>query len=173
VFLEDPPLYTAAMPRIKDTPDFQIFLALRELLRHHKQTGESVEQLAEIVGTWPVHPMLFDGKSLLEIAGPDVVKGRAESLHRLDLGVLDPLLDGTQFDGFSPDDDVARIRCPLHVLTGEVPLGGTMDRQDLDRLKSAVPHLSFRVFSGVGHLIHHTAPNAYVQELRSFAETLR
>jgi pimeloyl-ACP methyl ester carboxylesterase len=122
VFLEDPPVYTAQMPRISETSDYQIFLGLRELLSNHKQSGQSVEELAEVVGAWPIHPMLFDGKPLLEVAGPDVVKARAEALHRVDVGVLDALLDGTQFDGFAPDHDMARIQCPVHVLSGEVSL---------------------------------------------------
>jgi pimeloyl-ACP methyl ester carboxylesterase len=169
VLLEDPPLYTAQMPRLRETSDYQIFLGLRELLNNHKQSGQSVEELAQLVGAWPIHPMLFDGKPLLEVAGADVVRARAEALHRVDVGVLDALLDGTQFDGFAPDDDLARIECPLHVLSGEVSFGGTIGPQDLDRLKSLIPHLSYRVLPGLGHFIHHTAPTPYVEELRSFA----
>jgi pimeloyl-ACP methyl ester carboxylesterase len=172
-FLEDPPLYTAQMPRIRETSDYQIFLGLREVLSNHTQSGQSVEDLAEVVGAWPIHPMLFDGKPLLEFAGPDVVRARAESLHRVDVGVLDTVLDGTQFDGFAPDDDIARIQCPLHVVAGEASLGGTIDRQDLEHLKSLIPHLTYRVLPGLGHFIHHTAPTLYTQELRSFAEGLR
>ncbi len=171
--LEDPPLYTAQMPRMRETSDYQIFLGLREVLSNHKQSGQSVEELAEVVGAWPIHPMLFDGKPLLEVAGADVVRARAEALHRVDIGVLDALLDGTQFDGFAPDNDMARIQCPLRVVAGETSLGGTIDRQELEHVKSLIPHSSYRILPGMGHFIHHTAPTLYLQELRSFAEGLR
>ncbi len=68
---------------------------------------------------------------------------------------------------------MARIQCPLHVVSGEVALGGTIGPQDLDRLKSVIPHVSNRVLPGLGHFIHHTAPTLYVEELRRFAEGLR
>jgi len=82
VLLEDPPLYTAQMPRLSETSDYQIFLGIRELLNNHKQSGQSVEELAEVVGAWPIHPMLFDGKSLLEVAGADVVRASGRPTNR-------------------------------------------------------------------------------------------
>ena len=170
--LEDPPFFSAQMPRMQAAAEFPIFVGLRELLRWHKENRQPVEALAEIVGAWPIHPMLFEGRSLLEIAGPEVVRARAESLHGLDVAVLDPVLDGTQFDGFSPETDMTRIRCPVEILAGEPSLGGTIDREELERLRAALPNVAYRVLPGMGHFIHHTAPDVYVAELSRFVERL-
>ena len=173
VFLEDPPLYTAQMPALSDTLDYQFFLALRDVLRQHRDAGRSEDALAAIVGAWPIHPMLFEGRSLLEIAGPEVVGARAASLHRMDLGVLDSILDGTQFEGFDPDEALAAIRSPVHLLAGEVALGGTVEQRDVERLASVIRCYTSRTLPGVGHLIHHTAPADYVHEIRTFVQACR
>lgn len=173
VFLEDAPFYTAQMPALKESFDYQVFVGLRELLRHHRNAAQSVEGLAQAVGTWPIHPMLFEGRSLLEVAGPEAVRSRAESLHRMDVGVLEPVLDGTQFDGFDPDAALAKIAAPVHLLAGEVIFGGTIEQRDVQRLGSVIRRYTHRTLPGVGHLIHHTVPIDYVQEIRSFAGSCR
>jgi pimeloyl-ACP methyl ester carboxylesterase len=169
VFLEDPPLYTGQMPALSDSPYYHFFIGLREVLRQHRDAARSVDALASIVGTWPIHPMLFEGRSLLEIAGPEAVGARAASLHRMDLGVLEPVVDGTQFEGFDPDEALAAIRSPVHLLAGDVAFGGTVEQRDVERLASVVRCFTRRMLPGVGHFIHHTAPIEYVHELRAFA----
>jgi pimeloyl-ACP methyl ester carboxylesterase len=173
VFLEDPPFYTAQMPAFRDTSDHRAFGGLREVLRQHKEAGQSVDALAQLVGTWPIHPLLFDGRSLLDIAGPEVVRARAESLHRMDVEALQPVLDGTQFDGFNPDEALAKIASPVHLLAGEVSLGGAVEQRDVERLASVIRRYTHRMLPGVGHMIHHTAPTDYVSEVRALAETCR
>ena len=173
VFLEDPPFYTAQMPAFEDRSEYQIFNGLREVLRQHKEAGQSVDALAQLVGTWPIHPMLFDGRSLLDIAGPEVVRARAESLYRMDAEALQPVLDGTQFDGFNPDDALAKIESPVHLLAGAVSLGGAIEQRDVERLASVVRRYTHRMLPGVGHMIHHTAPADYVSEVLAFAQACR
>jgi pimeloyl-ACP methyl ester carboxylesterase len=161
------------MPAFHDAPEYGIFLGLREVLRQHHAMDQTADELALLVGSWPIHPMLFEGRSLLEVAGPDVVRARAEGLHRLDVGVPDAMLDGSQFDGFDPDAALAKIACPVHVLAGAVHLGGTITARDVERLASTIRHCTHRSLSGVGHLIHHTAVDVYVGEVRAFAEACR
>ncbi len=173
ILLEDPPFYTAQMPALKETVDYHVFVGLRELLRHHGTAAQSVEDLAEVVGSSPIHPMLFEGRSLLEIAGPEVVRSRAESLHRMDIGVLEPLLDGTQFDGFAPDAALAKIVAPVHLLAGEVTFGGTIEQRDVRRLGAVIRRYAHHTLPGVGHFIHHTVPVDYVQEIRTLAGSCR
>jgi len=169
VFLEDPPFYTAQLPAFADTPDYQIFLGLQALLREHHAAGRSVDALAELVGAWPIHPMLFAGRSLLDVAGPEVVRARAESLHRMDLEVLRCMLDGSQFDGFDPEEALGAIAAPVHLLAGTVGLGGTIEPRDVEQLAALVRRYTHRIMPEVGHFIHHTAPSDYVDEVRTFA----
>ncbi len=169
LFLEDPPFYTARLPALRDQPEYPIFGGLRELLRQHRESGGSIDALAQLVGTWPIHPLVFEGRSLLEIGGPEVVQARAESLHRLDVGILDAILDGSQFDGFDPDAALAAIAVPVHLLAGTVACGATIAPGDVERLAALMPRFTHRTLPGVGHFVHHTAPADYVAELRAFA----
>src|SRR5262245_685796 len=169
VLLEDPPFYTAQMPALKDTADHQGFLGLRELLRQRR----TVDELAELVGAWPIHPMLFEGRSLLDVAGPEVVIARARSLHRMDPAVLESLLDGSQFDGFDVDATLAGITCPVRLLAGDVACGGVIAQADVERLATVIPRYAHRTLPGVGHFIHHTAPAEYADEVRTFVASLR
>jgi pimeloyl-ACP methyl ester carboxylesterase len=78
------------------------------------------------------------------------------------------MLDGSQFDGFDPDAVLAAIAAPVHLLRGEVELGGTIAADDAERLRSVARHYTRRTVSGVGHFIHHTAPAVFVDEIRDF-----
>jgi pimeloyl-ACP methyl ester carboxylesterase len=169
VFLEDPPFYSGQMPAIKETPDYQVFLALRELLQRHHETAESIDTLAELVGAWPIHPRLFGGRSLLEIGGPDLARDRAVSLHRMDVSTLDPVLDGSQFDGFDPDHALALINAPIRLVAGNVDLGGAIAASDVRRLQSLAVDYGFELMGDVGHFIHHTAPHEYARAVSAFA----
>ena len=91
----------------------------------------------------------------------------------MDLGVLESVLDGTQFEGFDPDEALAAIQSPVHLLAGEVALGGTIEQRDVERLASVIRCYTSRTLPGVGHLIHHMAPTDYVHEIRAFAQACR
>jgi pimeloyl-ACP methyl ester carboxylesterase len=86
----------------------------------------------------------------------------------MDGAALERVLDGSQFDGFDPEAALTAIRSPVHLLAGDVTVGGTIDRPE--RLASLVGRYTCRTLPGVGHFIHHTVPADYVQELAAFAE---
>src|SRR4029079_3041115 len=130
-------------------PDYAFFLALRDVLREHRDAGGSEEAPAAVVGAWPIHPRLFEGRSLLEVAGPDAVRSRAASLRRLDLDALESVLDGLLFEGFDPEQALAAILSPVHVLAGEVAFGGALEERDIERLAQVVRHFTARTLPGV------------------------
>ena len=172
-FLEDPPLYTAQMPALAGRPEHAMFGALRALLRPRCGVAQSADDLVPLVGSWPIHPLLFAGRPLLEVAGPEAVADRALALHRMDVGALDAVLDGTQYDGFDVDAALAAIRVPVHRLAGDVRVGGAIEWEDVRRVGTLVRRYTHRTLPGVGHLIHHTATSEYVQELRAFVAACR
>ncbi len=105
---------------------------------------------------------------MLEAAGPELVRQRAIELQRMDPAVLDPTFDGVTLGSHEPDDLLRQIRCPAHLLAGQVEFGGAMTAQDVQRVVSILPHCARTVFEGVGHSIHQERPDEYVRALRQF-----
>ncbi len=81
---------------------------------------------------------------------------------------MDAAIDGSVFDGFSPDNVLAQIRCPVHLLAGQAELGGAMTDADVDRLVHTVPDYTVTHLHDVGHGIHGEQPRAYLHELKQF-----
>ena len=79
------------------------------------------------------------------------------------------MLDGSQFDGFDPEEALGAIAAPVHLLAGTVGLGGTIEPRDVERRAALVRRYTHRIMPEVGHFIHHTAPSDYVDEVRTFA----
>jgi pimeloyl-ACP methyl ester carboxylesterase len=164
VFLEDPPLYITRAPRLQETPFYGIFAMLRGYLLQHHVKGGTLDDLIPFVGQFPVN----EKQTMLDVAGPEGVRLRAVELQRLDPAVLDPAIDGVLLDAYEPDDLVAQIRCPTHLLAAQYELSGVMDDQAVQRFVAHAPHCTYAVLEGVGHGIHEERPNEYVEALRQF-----
>ena len=62
-----------------------------------------------------------------------------------------------------------RITVPTLILVGDSQAGGYITREALDHYRRiASPSVRFRLWDGVGHLMHATQPERFVQELRAF-----
>ena len=157
VFLEDPPMYTASMPAIKDTATYSLFVSWREILIKHAATGGSADDLLE---------------PIVDTVSPARLHTRAEQLHQLDPQVLDAVIEGTLCAGFNPDEVLARVVCPTHMLAADHDLGGALHEADVQRLVSKMPHCSYAVLEKVGHDIHHEWPGAYMRQLHGFLNIL-
>jgi len=92
---------------------------------------------------------------MLEVAGREAVVSRARCLHQMDPSALDPVLDGTQFDGFDVDAALATIRIPVHLVAGNVAAGGTISQKDVRRIAGLVHRFTSRSLPSVGHFVHH------------------
>ena len=162
VLLEDPPLYITQAPRLQESVFYGLFVALRALLREHHGRGGTLDDLIPIVGQFPVSAE----QTMLEAAGPELVRQRAIELQRMDPAVLDPTFDGVVLGPHEPDDLLRQIRCPAHLLAGQVEFGGAMTAQDVQRVVSMLPGCTYTVFEGTGHSIHVERSDEYLQALR-------
>ena len=146
------------------TPFYGFFLFLRDALRQHHARGGTLEEMVAFVGQLPAN----DKQTMLEVAGAEMVQLRAVELHRLDPEILDPAIDGVILGRQEPDDLLAQIRCPIHLLAAEAEFGGAMDTQDVQHFITSAPHCSYAVLKGAGHGIHEERRTEYLQALQQF-----
>lgn len=164
IFLEDPPLYITAAPRLQATPYHGFFVFLRDHLRQHHAHGGTLEDLIPFVGQLPVNA----SQTMLDVAGSEGVRLRAIELQRLDPAILDPAIDGVILDSYEPDDLVAQVRCSIHLLAAQYELSMVMHTQDVARFVAHAPRCTYAVLDGVGHGIHEERPAEYVHALQQF-----
>jgi pimeloyl-ACP methyl ester carboxylesterase len=96
----------------------------------------------------------------------------AYELHQSDPRVLDPVLEGTLFEGFDPDTALPRITCPTHLIAGGYEQGGLVRREDVDRITALTPRCSQTLWPELGHDIHTVRPEEYSQELLRFIRAI-
>ena len=164
ILLEDPPFYITQPPRLQTTLFYGFFVFLRDALRQHHARGGTIEEMVTFVGQLPAN----DKQTMLEAAGAEMVQLRAIELQRLDPEILDPAIDGVILGRQEPDDLLAQIRCPIHLLAAEAEFGGAMDTQDVQHFITSAPHCSYAVLKGAGHGIHEERPTEYLQALQQF-----
>jgi pimeloyl-ACP methyl ester carboxylesterase len=168
VSLEDPPMYLGDMTRFRQTAFYDGFVALRRMLHEHAAASGKFDDLLLRVGQQPAG----DGRTLAEAKSAEDVRYRAEQLDHLDPRALDAAIDGSVFHGFEPDDLLAQIRCPVHLLAGQADLGSALIAADVDRLVHTVPDCTVTMVNGVGHGIHNEQPRRYIHELHHFWQRL-
>nr|AFK29752.1 esterase [uncultured bacterium] len=167
ILLEDPPMYSAQMPRIKAGGAYRYFVHLRQMLDAHAAAGASVDDLAEQLGQSPAG----EGQTLLDVMGSEWMRDFTERVHRLDPRVLDAPIEGWLFDGFDPDTDLPRVECPVHLLAGEVSRGGELTTADVQRIATSIPHCTYTVVEA-GHGIHDEQPEVYLHALRQMLKAV-
>jgi pimeloyl-ACP methyl ester carboxylesterase len=168
--LEDPPLYTGQMPTLKETPFYRLFSDVRQQLQSHQDSNGTAREMEEMVGQWRIGGE--GSPSLTEVFGTKFVSRLALELHCSDPRVLDPVLDGTLFEGLDPDQDLPKITCPVHLIAGRYELGGSMRSQDIERTISLIPKCIHVVWEDVGHDIHTIRPGDYSEEVLSFVNSI-
>lgn len=102
--------------------------------------------------------------------GGEAVQSRAGQLERMDPEALSAAIDGTLFDDFDPDVDLAKVACPAHLMAGSEALGGAMTATDIREVSTRIPSCSTAVWNDLGHLIHHASADRYAEELISFLD---
>lgn len=168
VILEDSPFYIMQMPRLGETWFHAYFVALREHLAQHHANGGSLEDMVTYVGLTPVDAE----RTMLDVAGLEAVRERALQLHQVDPAALDPLLEGDLFNGQEPDDLLAQIRCPVHLIAAQSDQGGAMTVQDVQRAAAQMSHCTHAIIEGAGHDVHLDQPQAFLQELKRFLDRI-
>lgn len=164
IFLEDPPLYILQMPHFGQTDFYPYFVELSGYLKQYHASGTSLEDMIAHVGQTPVD----GGQTWLDVAGPESVRERALQLHQLDPAVLEPALAGTLLDGQEPDELLAQIRCPVHLVAAQVAL----TVQNVKQAVLQMPHCTHTVIQNTGHDIHLDQPEAFMRELKWFLSVI-
>lgn len=166
VILEDPPFYTAQLPVLKRSPLYDLFTSVRGLLTEHQQKEGEMDELLKLVDQWRVAGS--DSPLLRDAYGDNYVKQLALDLHRTDPSTLDPVLNGSLFDGFEPDSLLSQIRCPVMLIAGNSNRGSALREEDADRVASLVDDLEITKLDKVGHEIHTTQPLWFANTIRKF-----
>lgn len=163
VFLEDPPLYIMQLSRLQETFFYGYFVFLRAALLEHHAWGGTLDEMIAFVGRTPAN----DNQTMLEAVGAEAVRRRAVELQRMDPAVLDPAIAGIILGAYEPDDLLAQVRCPLHLLAAQAARGGAMTAADVRRFADHAPHGTQAVIDA-GHGIHEERPAEYVQAVQQF-----
>jgi len=164
IILEDTPFYIIQMPRLGEAWFHTYFVALREHLDQHHANGVSLEEMVAYVGLTPV-----DGEhTMLDVAGPEAVRERALQLHQVDPATLDPILEGNFFNGQEPDDLLAQIRCPVHLVAAQSDRSGAMTVPDVQRAVAQMPHCTHAIIEDASHDVHLDQPQAFLREVTQF-----
>ncbi len=170
LILEEPPLFTAQMPTLKETPFYSVFRDVRKLLQAHQDISGTAQDMEVQIGQWRVGGE--GSPTFMEVFGTEFITRFALELHRADPRVLDPVLDGTLFAGFDPVQELPKIACPTHLISGSFERGGALRRQDIERATSLIPQCSHVVWEANGHDIHTLKPHEYSVEVLAFIRSI-
>lgn len=175
LIIEDAPLYILNMPAFAQTIFYPYFTELYRHLKAYHSRGAQLDKMIKYVGEAPV-----DGtRTVLDVAGPDAVRDRAMQLHQMDPALIRPALAavrpelGETLLGERRVDDLLRaVRCPVHVIAADYPLGGALPADHVHRAISMMPHASHTIVKGAGHDIHLDRPDVFVEQVVQFMDSL-
>ncbi|MCE9532362.1 MAG: alpha/beta hydrolase [Planctomycetes bacterium] len=163
IVLEDPPS-SRFLTNLRSSPYFTQFEAMRNLAGTGRPIAELARTLSEI--------RLPGGIRLGDRRDPVSLRFLARCLADLDPAVLTPVLEDRWLDGFEILSVAAATRCPALLLVGDTAQGGMLAPPDADDLASALPDSVRMNRPGVGHLIHAIQPDAYLQMVTTFLDSI-
>ena len=156
VVLGDPPLGAFDGRPFATRPEYQRFVAQRELARAGLPLAELALRLAALT------------------PGGDAVtaRSRAASLSQMDPEVLTPIVEGRAVDDYDLGERLRRLACPTLVLQGNPELGGALTDLEARWAASLIPDCTHVSLPNVGHGIHAGEAAAYSHLVTSFLEAL-
>ena len=197
IIMEDPPLFSADWPRIKE--DSYVYRVLSVTVEMSKELKESrsIRGLARLF--MEVKRPVEGGKmrgvpraaayfiSFLIRAsqrfgsGKPSLPGRlnkiVEVLYAFDADFSQAFLDGRIYEGLNHEDALRRAEGPMLLLHAdwlrhpELGLVGAMDDDDAARAREIVPRMHYkRIMSE--HVIHSFNPELFAKEVKEFASNL-
>jgi pimeloyl-ACP methyl ester carboxylesterase len=195
IILEDAPVFSAEWPRLRD--DCWVYRVFqrnaetigspsgRNLSAFFKGIEVPIEGKQKVIQfpTWLTGIMsimiqhyqrLQPGKPVDLPLLPAETRMMIKSLSEYDPDFTRAFVDGRACQGFSHAESLLKIKCPLLVLQAnwfrhpEFGLVGSMDDQDIERLRSLVPHARYKRITS-GHMIHFEHPQQYIQVVNEFA----
>jgi len=197
IVLEDAPLFSAEMPRIKEKDkyaykglqnlvetlgdvqyrDFAAFLRGQELFLNNQMKhfpNWFVNMASFFIKRYQKsHP----GELTLDIPYlvPFSLRLFIKNLSQFDPDFARAFVDGRFYEGIDHEEALKKVQCPmllLHAIWSRHPeygLVGAMDDDDAQRAQEIVPNLIYRQ-SKANHVIHSDRPKEFIRELEEFAE---
>lgn len=100
---------------------------------------------------------------------PEQIEEEIYRHHHFSPHALTRLLTDNREWAFQCEEHMRRIQVPTLVLVADINAGGYMMAEELEYYRSiASPQLTFRLWEGVGHMMHGTRPDQFNQELAEF-----
>ncbi|MFX1417188.1 MAG: alpha/beta fold hydrolase, partial [Promethearchaeota archaeon] len=197
IIMEDPPLFSAEWPRIKE--DSYVYRILEITVEMSKELTES-RSIRGLARTFmkikrPVEGGKFRGvpRSAAYLfafmirasqklrAGNPSLPGRfgriTDALVNFDTDFSQAFLDGRVYDGLNHADALKRAKCPMILLHAnwlrhsDYGLVGAMDDNDAARAREIAPEMHFKRIDS-DHVIHSQNPELFVKEVEEFSALL-
>lgn len=195
IILEDAPVFSSEWPRLRDDCwVFRIFKRNaetigspqgRNLAGFFKGMEVPIEGKQKVIQfpTWltgvmslivRLHQWFRPGKPVDLALLPGETRMMIRSLSEYDPDFTRAFVEGRACEGFSHAEALMKAKCPVLVLQAnwfrhpEYGLVGSMDDEDLERLRSLVPHAQYKRITS-GHMIHFENPEQYIKEVEEFA----
>ncbi|MFX1603979.1 MAG: alpha/beta fold hydrolase [Promethearchaeota archaeon] len=197
IIMEDPPLFSAEWPRIKE--DSYVYRVLEVTVELSKELKES-RSIRGLARTFmkikrPVEGGKFRGvpRSAAYLfafmirasqrlrSGNPSLPGRfgriTDILTTFDVDFSQAFLDGRVYEGLDHADALKRAECPMILLHAnwlrhpDYGLVGAMDDDDAARAQEIAPEMHFKRIDS-DHVIHSENPELFVKEVEEFAANL-
>ncbi len=160
LLLEDPPLYFVNnLNEIYRT----LFTAMVAMARSLQDGTRSRDDWFKVMAEAP-DP--YTGRPGIETLGAGGIGLRLDSIASMKPEALEDALDGSL--EWETDEVLARVRCPLTIITGNPELGAVITPEEAARVSGIVPEARLVRMDNTGHLIHMEQPEAWLRVLNQW-----
>ncbi|MFW9845473.1 MAG: alpha/beta fold hydrolase [Candidatus Thorarchaeota archaeon] len=194
IVMEDPPLFSAEWPRIKEDSYvyrvLEVTVDMSRELKESRSVGGLARQFMKVrrpveggkmrgvprsaayfIALWiRASQRLGSGKPSL----PGRLGKITDLLWTFDTDFSQAFLDGRIYEGLDHADALRRADCPMILLHAnwvrhpEMGLVGAMDDDDAARAREIVPEMHFKRIDS-DHVIHLHEPEVFIKEIKDFA----
>ncbi len=95
-------------------------------------------------------------------------EARADQLSRVDPDALDALVEGYTYEGFSVEEHLRQVRCPLLLLYGDWDKGAVVRDEDAAFVRAHLPSATIAKVPGGSHMFFEEQPDLVRQHLDAF-----
>ena len=201
IIMEDPPLFSAEWPRIKEEHVYQVLAGLVEVIETMNQLGD-IRSLSEalqkverpIEGSdkakgfpgWLANMIarIIRKHQRKGIRGkisrsylPKKINLLLEILTTFDSDFAKAWVEGRIYQGLTHEDALTRAKCPALLLHAnwfrheKFGLVGAMDDDDVKKALSLMPQCIYKKIDST-HVIHTAKPQIFVQEIEQFTKAV-
>lgn len=115
----------------------------------------------EVVKAWYADKHPNWPEAVLEQRSFDMVNTAREAILELQAASLSN-------DGLDTFGELGAITAPVLFLQGDPEVGSMVNPDDLASLQRLLPHMQVEQFTGAGHTIHRSHPDAWLKSVRAF-----